>query len=197
MQVIFVRHGQTEGNAGHRHQRETGHLTAEGRAQAAAAAAACARHNPTHLIVSPRVRAMETGRAIAQATSLIPEVNELFSELCRPQYIYGYRHASARSFLYMFRWLFGRKGDGCNKEGESYAAFVHRVIGARTYLESLPQYSVVVVVSHSVFINFFLQHIHRHAPLPWWRAFPIILKILSLKNGSVTMLEYNGGEWVK
>ena len=190
--VYLVRHGQTGGNYAKRHQHEGSHLTEEGKLQAAALAAAIARLSPTHLFVSTRVRAIETGQAIAQATDLVPETNELFSELCRPWRIYGNYHKSLTSLWYMAGWFLGRVGgNDCGERGESYRQFIVRIMQARHLLESLPDDTVVVVVSHSVFINFFLAHMNRPIPLPWYRA-PLVFKnVLGLKNGSLTTLLYN------
>lgn len=192
MKVVLIRHGQTGGNFAKRHQEEGSHLTEDGRKQAAAAAAACTKLHPTHVITSPRVRTLETSQVIAKATGLIPETDALFEELCRPWRIYGNLHKSPASIFYMAKWFLGFSGGhDCSEAGESYKSFIRRLIKARTKIELLPEDAVVVVVSHSVFINFFLAHLARHSPLLWWKAPFVFKNIFTLKNGGRTTLNYN------
>lgn len=194
MKVVLIRHGQTGGNFAKRHQNETSHLTEQGRAQAAAAAAACARLHPTHLIVSPRVRTLETAQAIAEVTGLVPETDHLFEELCRPWRIYGNYHKSPVSLWYMARWFLGYAGaHDCGEAGESYKAFIRRIMKAREKIEKLPEDAVVIIVSHSVFINFFIAHLTRSVSLPWYRAPFIFKRITTLKNASCSTLIYHKG----
>jgi probable phosphoglycerate mutase len=192
MDVYFIRHGETGGNVAKRHQHENSHLTERGVEQAAVAAAAVVALNPTHLIVSDRVRAVETGQAVAAATDLIPERSPLFGELCRPQEMYGFRHFSRKSLVYLVHWFAGAfGGDDCGPAGESYAAFRKRLAVARVYLETLPSDSRVVVVSHSVFITLFVAHLRHERPLSWFGAARHFLRIKRLTNGSITHLTYD------
>lgn len=192
MDIYFVRHGETSGNLAHRHQQENSRLTARGDEQAAAVAAIAASLNPTHLIVSDRVRAVETGQAIAIATDLVPERSSLFTELCRPQAMYGFKHHSRKSIIYLLHWYSGRLGgDDCGPEGESYAAFRQRIANARAYLEALPADARVVVVSHSVFITLFCAHLHQPQPLSWWGALRAFRKLRKLPNGSLVHLSFD------
>lgn len=192
MDVYFIRHGQTSGNEARRHQSEDSRLTARGRAQASAAANAIAAHRPTHLIVSSRVRAVETGQAVAHVTGLTPEVSELPAELCRPERLYGYHHKSFESISYVYRWYRGRVGvESCSAKGESYRHFLWRIKEMQAYLESFPPDARIVVVSHSVFINFFVAHMNTLKPMPFWKAFLIFTKILRIKNGSITQVRFD------
>jgi broad specificity phosphatase PhoE len=194
MEIYLVRHGQTGGNEAKRHQSEESHLTPLGKQQALRAAEKVATQNPTHLFVSNRVRAIETAQAVAKATDLVPVVNEVFTELCRPDRLYGYHHKSIQSIWYIFLWYRGKVGDdSCSKEGESYTHFYSRVKKAQLLLESLPDDARVAVVSHSIFINFFVAHINSDKPMSFVKAFLIFTKILRIRNGSVTRLAYARG----
>jgi broad specificity phosphatase PhoE len=191
MEIYLVRHGQTGGNEAKRHQSEESHLTPLGKDQAKRAAKKIAAKNPTHLFVSNRVRAIETAQAVAAATDLVPVVNEVFTELCRPDRLYGYHHKSIQSIWYIFLWYRGKVGDeSCSKEGESYMHFYGRVKQAQLLLESMPDDARVAVVSHSIFINFFVAHINSDKPMSFIKAFLIFTKILRIRNGSVTRLVY-------
>lgn len=199
MDIYFVRHGQTSGNAAKRHQSEDSALTPLGISQAKNTAEKIARYNPTHIMVSDRVRAIETAQFMAQRTDLIPSVSYLFSELCRPADLYGYHHRSFDSIKYIYAWYRGRAGENaCSDRGESYAHFFSRVKAAQLELESLPENARVIVVSHSIFINFFVAHLNNKTPMSFIRAFLIFTKILRIRNGSITRLEYkqeNTPQW--
>ena len=183
--------GRQGGNTAGRHQRETTRLTPLGVQQAISISKIVAALDPTHLIVSDRVRAVETGQSIAMATDLLPETNSLFGELCRPQNIYGHKHVSRKSYLYLIQWFRGHfGGDDCGEFGESYTAFRERLLAARTYLESFPTDARVVVVSHAVFISLFIEHTKVSKPLSWWKALHTFKRIKRIPNGSVTHLQY-------
>lgn len=162
MDIYLVRHGETGGNKAKRHQNEETPLTVEGKRQASLAAVYVATLNPTHLIVSDRVRAVETGKEIAAVTDLIPEVNSHFTELKRPQRLYGHAHKSVRSAWYLTRWFLGLHANtGTETAGESYRLLRHRIAAAQSDLAQLPADARVVVVTHSVFITLFVAHLCR------------------------------------
>ena len=83
MDIYFVRHGQTMGNLAKRHQAEHTPLSSLGREQASNAAKEVAQLNPTHLISSNLVRAIETARPIAETTNLDITIEQNFAELFR------------------------------------------------------------------------------------------------------------------
>jgi len=191
MEIYFVRHGQTGGNVAKRHQSEESHLTPLGKKQAQRAAAKIQKLQPTHILVSDRVRAIETAQFVAQTSDIIPSVSYLFSELCRPSTLYGFHHRSLSSIWYIYRWYLGQVGEeSCSSKGESYQHFYNRVKSAQAMLETLPEDARVVVVSHSIFINFFVAHINSTKPMGFIRAFLIFTKILRIKNGSLTKLTF-------
>lgn len=191
MEIYLVRHGQTGGNEAQRHQSEESHLTPLGKQQAKRAAQKIAELHPTQLLVSNRVRAIETAQAIAEATDLTPQVHEVFTELCRPDRIYGHHHKSLESILYVYLWYRRKVGEeGCSPEGESYDHFFERVKEAQQFLEAQPMDAKIAIVSHSIFINFFVAHLNNKKPMGLIRALLIFTKILRIKNGSVTRLQY-------
>jgi broad specificity phosphatase PhoE len=189
MEIYLVRHGQTGGNEAKRHQSEESHLTPLGKRQAKRAAQKIKDLQPTQVFVSNRVRAIETAQAIAEATDLTPQVHAVFTELCRPDRLYGYHHKSLQSIWYIHLWYRGKVGkNGCSDEGESYDHFFKRVKEAQRFLESQPADSRIAVVSHSIFINFFVAHLHSDEPMGLIRALLIFTKVLRIRNGSVTRL---------
>jgi broad specificity phosphatase PhoE len=189
MEVYLVRHGQTNGNIGHRHQHTSTHLNERGQAQARTVADTIAALNPTHLITSTHVRAMETARVIAGVTNLLPETYPAFEELHQSRSMVGERLVGVHALTYMLAWFVGVPA-ASRHDGEMYAAFVVRLAAARRHLEELPPDARVVIVSHSVFINFFVEHMVRPKRMNVVRAVVRLVHILTLKNTSITHVHY-------
>ena len=91
--------------------------------------------------------------------------------------------------FYKFWWL------GFAQGGESYQQLRERVQVAKVELAELPEDAVVVVVSHTVFINLFLAHMNRQRPLWPWQAAWTFWKIISMRNGALVELTYINGVW--
>ncbi len=190
--IYFVRHGQTDGNLAKRHQAEVTKLTPEGREQIVQTAAWAKTIKPTHLIASRHVRALQTAKIIGETVDLLPQTEDLFIELKRPDRVYGHRHRSARSVTYLMRWYLGLAGGlGENGEGESYEAFRARLDAAQKFLKQLPDGSRVIVVSHAVFIGFMAAHLCDKAPVAIPDAFRLFRKMLKLCNGSYSHVQYD------
>lgn len=195
MEVYFVRHGETAANAHHRHQPDSESLNDLGRKQAHVVAARLRAFSPNRIISSPFTRAFETAKILGEELSLPVTTHESFVELKRPPYVYGYRHYGLRSLWYMVNWFLKYSDPDWREVGaESYEMFVDRITEAREYLETLPDDSRVVVVSHSVFINFFVQHVCNKKRMSLAEAFLRLLKIVVLDNSSITHLEYHSSQ---
>ena len=187
MEVIFVRHGQTQGNLARRHQAPDTPLTTEGERQAVAVAAEVAPLAPTHLIASAHLRAVETARFIAAETGLEITVDERFVELQRPSNLYGHFRSNWHSVWFYTRWYLGfTRPDSTFENGESYQEFRERLCEARAVLATYPPDARVVVVSHAVFIVFFVAHLKRASALGPLAALRTFRRILTIENASVT-----------
>ena len=192
MDIYFVRHGQTDYNRRHVHQPIDAPLDELGRSQAAVVAQLLVDLKPTHLISSPLTRTYETATIINETLKLELTTHDAFAELRRPAYIRGYRHFGLRSLRYIFGWFYSYKTDYDSEEaGESRLAFLHRITRARDHLETYPHDARIVVVSHSVFINFFVRHICDDKPVSIWKAVLILLKIKTLDNSSITHVVFD------
>ncbi len=188
--VYFVRHGETSGNAAHRHQAENSRLTPRGRQQAAEVSLKLGRLKPTHFMTSSQIRAVETAMIIGVHLEMEPETSELFEELLRPTTMNGHYHRSIASIKYLVAWYFDRAGGDSIEEGETYRAFRGRIERARQYLESLPDGSRVVVVSHSVFMSLFLAHMcHKDRLMPW-QALKYLLRIFMVRNTGIMHVRF-------
>lgn len=82
MQLLLVRHGETEGNVTQVMQGIDDQLTERGRRQARAIAKFLATRNDIHhLYTSPLVRAVETAQAVGAMLSIAPELRPGLAEI--------------------------------------------------------------------------------------------------------------------
>lgn len=190
--VYFIRHGETGGNLAKRHQAEKTRLTPEGKEQARSLIPIIENINPTHVLASSRVRALQTANIATETLGIIPETSPMLVELKRPDVVYGYHHKSVRSMWYLIAWYFGfLGGDGTNSDGESYKEFRERIAQVQVELAMLPDNSRVVVVSHAVFIGFFVAHLCNTTSVSFSQAWGLFRNVLGLRNASVTHVQYN------
>lgn len=187
MDVYFVRHGETDGNVARRHQHPETTLNEEGVLQAERVAWEIAELRPTHIISSTHLRAVQTTQIIASyCEDVIPDTHPAFEELKRPDWLVGNRYQSLTTIWYVVQWFWNITQEG----GETYKDMLERIKTARTYLESLPDDARVVVVSHAVFTNIFLEHVCTNKPMNLWRAFRRFLAILKIRNTAILHLQH-------
>lgn len=189
MEIFLVRHGETEGNVAHRHQSVATPLTARGKQQITKTAQQLKEIKPTHLLTSSVLRAVESARILGLSLDMIPETSEVFRELDRPLHLHGNFLKSLGSLWFYALWYFGLTNHK-KYGGESYKDLRDRIEAAQAVLAKYPNDARVVVVSHSVFINFFLAHACDKRPMNPFRALIRFLKVLSIKNGSITKMVY-------
>lgn len=186
MEVYLIRHGETGGNIAHRHQAEHTPLTIVGLEQAHAVAKKVKDLEPTHLLTSPLVRAVETARVIGEVCNLVPETSTHFSELRRPADMYGHYHTSFRSMWFYARWFYG-----FSKTGESYADILQRIKTAKAHFKSYPEDARIAVVSHAVFINLFLAHLCHDDQINSLTAVRTFKDIFTMQNTHFTPLIFD------
>lgn len=186
MDVYFVRHGETDGNVAHRHQHPETELNEKGKEQVTTAAYELATYNATHIICSTQVRAVQSARIIAEYCGLTPDTHPAFEELKRPDWLVGHRYTSLTTLWYIWKWFFGTKHEG----GETYRDLIERIKAARTHLESLPADAKVIVVSHAVFTNIFLEHLCSDEPMTFWRACVRFWHIMRIRNATIVHIKY-------
>jgi len=188
MEVYFVRHGQTDGNVALRHQHENTDINEVGRLQADRVGRFLAKKRPTHIITSTDLRAVATAKTIANYCHLVPETLPVFEEFSPPRRLTGNRITGKTSLVFILKWFYGLEKE---KDGESYTEFLKRLISARKTLEAMPENSRVVVVSHSVYINFFLAHLCRDKKMSTFKAVRKLFGILTTRNTEIFHLEFS------
>jgi broad specificity phosphatase PhoE len=190
MDVYFIRHGQTNGNLARRHQHPNTPLNSLGQKQVEAIVGRISALQPTHIITSTQLRAVETARILTSACDVIPQTNTEFKELEHPMGIVGTRYIGWTTIAYAWRWFFGKEIAG----GETYRQFLERIKRAKAVIEALPQDSKVIVVSHSVFTNIFIEHLCLDEKMSVWQATRSFLRILTLRNAGIIHLHYQPGK---
>ncbi len=191
MEIFLLRHGQTSANRQRVHQALDTPLDVIGWSESERVADRLRVHEPTLLLSSPVARAYETAEILATRLQLRVESWPELAELTHPASIVGLKHASPKVLWYMWRWFTRRSASSfAGQEGESLANFFARIKSVQARLEDLPVNGRVVVVTHSVFIIFFLLHLQRSRPVPVWRALIVLCKVTHLKNSSITRLYY-------
>jgi broad specificity phosphatase PhoE len=138
VEVFLVRHGEPDWTPNGLSVRDAA-LTARGRMQAEAAAAALSRHRIDALYVSPLRRARETAEPVAKATGMAPTTLEGLAEIdiplegiAQPEVDAFFRRATSRRL--------GEHWEGW-PGGESFRAFHARV--SRTFATLLQRHGVV------------------------------------------------------
>jgi broad specificity phosphatase PhoE len=186
MEVYLIRHAETGGNLAHRHQALKTPLTPLGRQQALTLAHEVCDLQPTHVLSSPLVRALDTARIIGAECDIVPEVSQYFAELDRPAHLYGNFHISPASLYYYINWYLGR-----TTVGESYAMLRDRIASAQSHFLNYPEDARIAVVTHSVFINMFVAHLCHHKPMGFFTAVRTFTGILTTKNTELVPLIFN------
>jgi broad specificity phosphatase PhoE len=189
MEILLVRHGETMGNVAHRHQSTSTPLTQRGRQQIMETAAVLKDLKPTHLLSSNVYRAVESAQIIGLSLDMIPETNPVFRELERPVFLNGNFHKSLSSLIFYTKWYFGFSNHKVHG-GESYKEIRARVATAQEVLATYPSDARLVVVSHSVFINFFVAHMCNKRPMNPIQALIRFWHVITIKNASITKITY-------
>jgi broad specificity phosphatase PhoE len=150
--VYFLRHGQTALNRSFVHQYPDTPLSAEGRAQARAAATRLKDVPFDVIIASPLARTRETADIVAAVKSMPVEESDLFVELRRPRELWGKSWFAPRSL-----WIMGQLYLNASKDHWHYAdeenleEFHARARRALEYLANRPD-ERILVVSHRGFM---------------------------------------------
>jgi len=154
--IYFIRHGESEANAGNAWQGPDGPLTEKGRAQVASVADRLKTVPFTALISSPFVRARDTAEAIAAQVDKEIEFSELFVERRRPSELVGLARTDPRSLEVdaQINAHFATPGWRHSDE-ENFEDMTARARSALAYLAEHP-HDEIVVVTHGFFMRVML-----------------------------------------
>lgn len=192
MDLYLIRHGETKANARHSYQAPTESISQAGAAEVARMVRTIQEFKPTHLYTSHYTRARETAHFLEYATELQATWLDAVTELKVPDYMYGRSHYGLRSMVYLFRWYFNLLPENITDHIETRKEFSERLLNARTYFADNHQGDRVVVVSHSIFTNFFITHLCKDNQINLLQAASLLLKILRFENSGITHVRYIG-----
>lgn len=192
MNLYLIRHGETRANATHTYQPPNETLSPEGAAEVARLVRTIQELQPDHLYTSHYSRARETANYLSYATGLTETWIEDVSELKVPEELYGKSHFGPQSMVYLARWFFDWLPNNTHDGIETKEEFADRVFKAREYFADNHEGETVVVVTHSIFTNWFVAHVCEEEPIGLLDAVPLLYKIIKYENSGVTHLRYHG-----
>lgn len=152
--VYFVRHGESEANAGFAtFQGEASQLTEKGRQQAQFIAERCKNLSFDVLLASPAVRCQETANFISQKTGKSIETVELFVERKMPTELLGKRRDDPEADQMELDWLLTFYVSGKKVgSGENFDELKVRALKALEYLKGRKENSILVS-THGFFLR--------------------------------------------
>jgi broad specificity phosphatase PhoE len=192
MELLLVRHGETRANSRHIYQPPTESISAPGAAEVAKLVRTIQEFKPTHLYTSHYTRARETAHFLEYATELQATWLEEVSELRVADYMYGKSHYGLHSMFYLMRWYFNLLPEDITDQIETKKEFADRIFKARDFFAKNHDEDRVVVVSHSIFTNFFIAQLCQDKGVNIFKAASLLMKILRHENSSVSHVRYNG-----
>jgi broad specificity phosphatase PhoE len=159
--VYFLRHGETTGNRGLKHQFPETPLSEYGLVQASKAGEHFANIPIEVILASPFMRAQQTAHAVAERTNVPIETTDLFAELRRPHALWGMHWLHPRSLLTMARiYLNADKPAWRYSDEENLEEFHARARRALECLADRPE-RVILVVTHRGFMANLVERMRR------------------------------------
>jgi len=187
--VYFVRHGQTLKNAQHIHQGPEEPLTELGKKQAAAVALVLKEKNIDALVTSTYTRAVETAGIIGQELELPFVQTESVKEFRRPDPLYGHSHFSLQTMWYVWQLFWNRNNPTWDNHGaENMFHIRNRIIDAKRLLSQV-EGERIVVVSHAIFIDMFVQAVCADRTLGFYEFVAAFFGAKSLPNTAIVAFQ--------
>lgn len=188
--VYLVRHGQSEANVSPVYQSPESPLSAAGLRQADVIAQRLTHVEFQALLASPYPRAHQTADAIAKATGVPIELNDVFTERRKPNGIDGKPHTDQEAGKQYTQWVNSLHGNGDKVgSGESFDDIVARADAALKLFTERPEQGIVVA-THGYFLRVIVARVLIGDALT-----PQILKRFQersdVQNTGITVLRYH------
>ena len=176
-------------NRKHMHQGPEEPLTEKGQKQALEVAIALKKKEVDALMCSPFVRARNTAEIIGGELDIPLIVDESVREFRRPDSLYGKPHYSLHSLAYMWKLYRHREDDTWDDGGaENMFAVRNRIVDAKKAIAKVTG-KKVVVVSHAIFIDMFVQSVCADRTLSFNEFVSAVLGAKKLPNTGVITFE--------
>jgi probable phosphoglycerate mutase len=189
--IYFVRHGESDANAGGIIKPENEiELTEVGHGQAEFVGKRAAKLNVEIIIASTLLRARQTAEHIANATGLSIETSDLIIERRYPSSNHGLTRNDeiVKQVAHMLEMRFGDE-DANHSDEETFEEIRERADKALTYLLERPEHTVLVV-SHSIFLRVLLAVAVFGSQVTRRETGTIVRSFLT-KNTGITLLEHD------
>lgn len=189
--LYLIRHGETDANKLRRHQNSDEKLNAKGRVQAHHVAHLLEGKKIDAILCSPYVRARETAEVISAQLQIPYATLESVVEIKRPDYIYGQRYLSFGTMMYMGRLFVHKENPNWRYDGaENMCMLRNRIEDAKHAIAKVDG-EHIAVISHDVFMNFFLYYVCRDKSVTLSQFIKILLLTKKTSNATIIHLEYN------
>lgn len=163
--IYLVRHGQTDANKIHMHQSSDESLNAKGQKQARHVGLLLKNKNIDTLICSPYVRARQTAEIISEELAIPFYLDESLVEFKRPNDLYGKGYYSLSSIIYLLQFFLHREDPSWNNDGaENMFTARNRILDAKALFTKVEGENIVVV-THDLFMNMFLELVCKEKKL--------------------------------
>lgn len=188
--IYFIRHGESEGNAGISGQSASSPLTEKGRKQAEFVAGRCMKLPVDVIISSSSVRATETAQIIADITNKSTEICDLFTERKSPSEIVGRLNDDLERLrvLNTIKDNFALPGYRHSDE-ENTDDLKERAKEALSYLAAREEQNILVV-AHGFFMRMIMAYVLFGDDLTA-RECDACARVFHLENTGITVLGYD------
>jgi probable phosphoglycerate mutase len=193
MEILLIRHGETEDNKHDVHQTPFVPLSPEGREQARRAGERLKALGITKLVTSDLARAKETADIIAAACGIEPELHPIFREVTRPSALYGKSYYHPLSLLIGADMLLHLQNENWHYADEENLYDIRfRVAEAVDYLRELGEENDrVAVVTHAFILNMFIKYMCAYKGVRIRDYLGTLFVAKRLKNASISTVCWN------
>ncbi|MEL6650478.1 MAG: histidine phosphatase family protein [Bacteroidota bacterium] len=188
--VLFIRHGQTNGNFDGYHQGSEEPLNETGLNQAQLLATRAKHLEFETIISSDYVRAQQTAQIIATQTQKPLEISPLFGELRRPSLFNGKKYDELPEMRQIFDAIDAKSHDADwhHSDEENFYDVKKRAKRALELLQNRPE-ETLMVVSHGNFLRGLFGMMllrQRYSPADYFA----ISSVMHLMNTGITVVKF-------
>lgn len=192
MQVLFVRHGESDSNVGKIFEHDP-NLTKNGHLQSIEVGKRLAKLNVHAIYSSPLKRTIETASIIAADLSCPIVQSSTLVERVRPSKMFGMARGTPEYIRIHNAYSTAFSAGEVYEDGESYHQIMQRVLDAQASV-IVPVDGTIVVVSHGYFIRAFIGHVLFGEHLTP-RLLTDMRRHFRTMNTGITEFEVAGDKW--